>query len=410
MLNFLQKSKLIALVLFVIVVLQSGHAMQTIIPGIGSVLYIPVALGALILFVALYRKQVSKSLLVLFAFVLMIALTSIAYEGVGFSYYLSLFYMIFAAFAISELYPFEKLIKVYLWVMTVTSIVALIGYIMLTILGSLSFLPQMTNHNDIVYQVGIIYNYIPLVPDRNCGMFWEPGLFATHLAFAFLFELITKEKASIFRLILFSACIFTANSSAGFVLWFLCILLIFLRKERKGAYGTIKPVLSFLLICVAIAFVLNFDTILSQTSLGENPYFQKLASENVGDSSRSNAVSHNMEIFMTDPLFGAGYHTVSANMDYVADTSTSTYLMSIFGIFGALYTVFWVYGVATMKRLNFLSKIVVFVIIMLIVNKEPHHQLLFTWILLFYFIKLDSLKPPQSKKVEQELPKETNEI
>ena len=410
MLKFLQKSKLLALVMIVIITLQSGHALQTVITGISSLVYIPAAVGVLIVLVTLHRRVTTKSLLVLFAFVLMLLFTAVAHEGAGSSYYLSMFFMIFAAFAISELYSFEKLIKVYLWVMTITSVIALIGYIALTILGSLSFLPEMTNQNDVIYQVGVIYNYIPLVPDRNCGMFWEPGLFATHLAFAFLFEMVTKEKANIFRLILFSVCIFTANSSAGFVLWFLCVLLFFLRKERKGAYGTIKPVLSFLLVCGAIAFILNFDTILMQTSLGENPYFKKLLAENVGDSSRSNAVSHNLEIFMTDPLFGAGYHTVSSNMEYVADTSTSTYLMSIFGIFGALYTVFWVYGVATMKRLNFLSKIVVFVIIMLIVNKEPHHQLLFTWILLFYFVKLDSLKTPQLKKIEQELPKEKNEI
>ena len=41
----------------------------------------------------------------------------------------------------------------------------------------------------------VVFNYIKKIPERNCGMFWEPGLFATHLAIATVFELMTKEKA-----------------------------------------------------------------------------------------------------------------------------------------------------------------------------------------------------------------------
>jgi len=390
MLKSWQKSKILAILLFIIVTLQSGHALQTVIPGLNVILYFPVALGVIWMVINVQANKMNSASVMMMLLFVMVAFTFVAYKGSNFSYYLSFLCMIVAAYAVAEMYSFEAVVRWYLRVMTVVAAVALVCYYLVTTMNALTFLPTIKNLNGVTYRSAIIFNYIEEIPERNCGMFWEPGLFATHLTLSMMLELMTKKRPNIFRLVIFSVCIFTANSSAGFVLWFLCLLLFFVKKSRQGALGIGKNILSVLLLIGAIFVITNFDEILTRTALGENQYFQKLSSDSVSSSSRNNAVSHNMEIFSKSPILGAGISYVTKHMAYVADTSTSTYLMSVFGILGVLYTVYWIYGILKLKNVNFLSKLIIAVIILIIVNKEPHHQLLFTWVLLFYFVKSDA--------------------
>jgi|GEM_PF-2309017 len=381
----LKKNKLLAVVLLFVVIFQSGHAFQTIYPALMYIPYIPAAIALLIILIDRECHSLSNPQnLALWLFMFMIIATAIVSVESGTNYfYLQIATLILAAYCIVKLYSFKQMAECYLAVMTVVSVAALIGYVLLNNTSYLDFLPKIKSINDMEYGVGVIYNYLTMAPDRNCGMFWEPGLFATHLTIAMMLELITKQRASVLRIILFSICIFTANSSAGFVIWFLCFILIFIRK-RNAIMGPIKTIFSVILLIVAIGVVINFDTILSETALGENEYFQKLYSDSILDSTRSNALGHNLELFATAPIFGVGYVTAMSNIAYVADTSTTTFLMSVFGILGSAYTVFIIYGVFKIKKLNLLSKILVLAIMLIIINKEPHHQILFTWVLIFY--------------------------
>ena len=367
------------------VIFQIGHAFQTIYPALMYIPYIPAVIALVIILIDRECHSLSNPQnLALWLFMFMVLATAIVNVESGTNYsYIQITTLILAAYCIVKLYSFKQMAECYLVVMTVVSVVALIGYVFHNNTSYLDFLPKVESINDMEYGVGVIYNYLTMVPDRNCGMFWEPGLFATHLTIAMMLELITKQRASALRIILFSICIFTANSSAGFVLWFLCLILLFIRK-RNTIIGPIKNIFSVILLIIAIGVVINFDTILSETSLGENEYFQKLYSESILDSTRSNAIGHNLELFATAPIFGVGYVTAMSNIAYVADTSTTTFLMSVFGILGSAYTVFIIYGVFKIKKLNLLSKILVLAIILIIINKEPHHQILFTWVLIFY--------------------------
>ena len=71
----------------------------------------------------------------------------------------------------------------------------------------------------------------------------------------------------------------------------------------------------------------------------------------------------------------------------VANTSTSTFLLSVFGLPALSYTVMWIYAALKLPRVNLFSKIVVLVIVLVVINKEPHDQIMFTWCLLFCLLK-----------------------
>lgn len=380
-----------------IVALFSGHALQTILSFKDYLLFLAGAVAILFLIARkdFWRLDLSKG--ALFIFLGMIVCTFIVSLGSGLWFYLTLAAMLFVAYAVTEFFSFESVVDLYVKVMTVVSIVGLVGYLLLQN-GLLPELPVLTNHNDVEYGAGIIFNYILLTPERNCGMFWEPGLFATHLTIATVFEILRPQKTSFWRILLFSVCIFTANSSAGFVLWFLCLLLLLVKRNNRKL-GLISGIIGILVSGAAIVLILNFDAILSSTALGDNEYFSKLSSDSVEESSRALALAHNWELFAANPFFGAGISTVTDNMAHVADTSTSTYLLSIFGIPAILYTVFLVYGVFKLRGVNIFAKIVVLTIVLIIVNKEPHCQILFTWCLLFYLLK--QAKRPKVDKQEE---------
>ena len=385
----LASNKFIILILTIAVVLGSGHALQTIIPM--SILNIIFAIISIIPIVfTIYKSNWGDHLIAFIIFLVMIAFQIVLGFGSSILNYLSQMCIIFVAMGVVVLYSFESVVKYYLKIMTFVTAVSIIGYILANT-GNILQLPIMTNVNDVKYGVGVIFNYIIGIPERNCGMFWEPGLFATYLVIAIVFELCFKnEKVSKPRIVLFVVGLITANSSAGFVLLFLCLILALFKSNDKSK-GIGGVLVSFIVLLCGILVLSNADYIIENTFLNESEYFIKLLSSNVEDSSRINAIIHNLEILFEHPL-GAGISYVSANMRYTADTSTSTYILSIYGWLGVFYTVYWVYSIFKIKNLNFFSKIALLAIFLIILNKEPHHTLVFTWCLLFFLLKHNSKK------------------
>lgn len=378
-------NKLLALFAVLTLILCSGHAFQTIFP---SVTYLVIPLAAIVLMfelVDLHHMRVDTLRGAVLLFAVMILCTMFTDLGAGAVFYLTLLCNIIAAYGICRWYSFKDLSDWYLKIMTVVTVVGVIGYIVLQTTSWLEILPAVDNINDMEYRIAGIYNYLTQVPDRNCGMFWEPGLFATHLTIAMVMEIFVQKKTSVWRMILFSIGIFTANSSAGFVLWFLCMMLLFVKNANKQ--NVVSSVIALFIMCVGIIVILNFDNILQLTGLGENEYFAKLSSDSVEESSRMKAIEHNLKSFLSAPFFGVGIITATEQMDYVADTSTSTYLMSVFGIMGIAYTIYWIMGVTKLRRINPMAKLLILTIALIIVNKEPHHQLLMSWCLLFYLLR-----------------------
>ena len=388
-------SKLVAIAIIILVALYSGHALQTILTSPEQPLLVAtvICVGVLLTRPNIFRIDAPKG--TLYIFVLMILFTFLTVLGGNLWFYIMLLCTIVIAYTVTECFSFESAVDCYLKVMTAVSVVSLVGYVLLNFTGLLNSLPIMENRNDVQYGVGVIFNYIVDTPDRNCGMFWEPGLFATHLSIATVFEMLRPRRTNIWRIILFSASLFTANSSAGFVLWFLCMLL-FVVKNRKQKTGVLLGAVYCVLIGAALVFVMNFDKVLSMTSLGGNEYLSKLSTDSLMDSSRLNAITHNLSIFASSPVFGAGILSVTENMAYVADTSTSTYLLSIFGIPAIAYTFYWIKGAFNLKDVNFFVKLLVAIIALIIVNKEPHHLNLFSWCILFYLQKTSSSFVKQS--------------
>ena len=390
-------NKIIIIFVAITMIFCSGHAWYTVRPSVFGLIY-PLLLIFIIPVYNKFAKPINLHMAALLTMLLMIFSTFITGFGASLSYYLPIFCTIICAFGITLNYSFEKFVDIYLKVMTVVTVIGVIGYYLVMFTPLLQFLPEFTNVNDVVYKMGFIYNYIVEVPDRNCAMFWEPGLFATYLIISIVFESIFKKgKTNILRIVIFSIGIITANSSAGFLLLFLSLWMLATKKQSAGTISfSYKMVFSTVFFMAGLVVLINFEDIITSTSLADNEYFNKLLLDNVAESSRNKAILHNLEIFASAPIFGAGAAAVFNNIEHVADTSTSTFILSMFGIMGAFYTVFWLWGIFRQREINLITKLILATIIIIIINKEPHLQMLFTWCLFFYLLKDNNTEENQT--------------
>ena len=378
--RFIIKTKSIPILFWIIIVyLFSGSPYTTINTEISmSVVALAVVVFPYILFV---KKRQTNGLLLLIVLVAIMILFPMIWhsEFQSRAYWRVLAIAVLASYLVKK-YELNNIIRVFLKVMVIVSVVSLIGYILLNCTSLLNNLPTVKNVNGVEYGIGILFNYIKVYPERNCGIFWEPGIFASYLTLAIVFESITKPKSiSWFRILLFVVTIITTTSSAGYALLILTIGVVMLRDSRLSGY---KKIFAMCIIIVIGVIVLNLDSIILNTTLSNNEYLIKLTSTRLSESSRVTAIFHNLSIFRKNPLFGAGINSVLSQMSSWADISTTTYMLSIFGIMGLFYTIFIVWGIFSQKHINDFVKLLMFFILVSIVNKEPHINILFTWIII----------------------------
>lgn len=381
-------NKPLAVVLFVITVLCSGYALSTVY----SAVRYAVVLSALLLFPAVYsyllkNKKMDDITVVLLLSIAMTLMTMFATMGSGIITYILLLCVLITSFGICITYSFDVFIEFFLKVMTVCSVIGIVCHILTVFTPWENLMPRFVNANGAVYRgIGVFFT-IEMITERNCGMFWEPGLFATFLIYAIVFEILFKTQPySKKRLVLYSVALLTTTSSAGYVLLAFCgILWLSSEFHKKNNYRA-KVYLLFGLAGMFFLLLLS-NVIIANTSLKNNEYINKLLLENIFESSRVMAIGHNIRIFFEHPLLGAGFETALENTQFVSDTSTSTYVMSVFGILGVLYTVWWAIAIFRIKGTSLLTRGILFVIVMCIVNKEPHLFNLFSWIVLFYLLR-----------------------
>ena len=309
-------------------------------------------------------------------------------------FYLRFLSIVFISYYLAWTYSFAQITKCFKNIMLFITIVSLVGYFLVNNTTILDNLPTLMNSNEVEYKIGLIFNYIPSIPERNCGAFWEPGIFASYLIFAIIFEILYRpqnvsdnNKKNI-RLCVFFLGLLTANSSAGFFLGFMCLLLVFFDKMTLDRNSiSFSHIIYFLLLALGLLIIANLDAIILNSPLAENQYILKLLSSNVETSARVTVVPHNLEMFFNNFWTGAGIVAVSESIIQHADISTPTYALSLFGILGISYVLCIFLGIFKQKNINIFSKLIIFVVFLAILSKEPHLCTLFIWILIFGMVK-----------------------
>ena len=298
---------------------------------------------------------------------------------------------------------FSYFIRYYLKSMRLIVIVSLIGHFLINIIKIPIYLPTFTNINDVEYYNGIIYFAIKSFGvynnsgmNRNIGCFWEPGLFATFILIAIIFELVIKKNTSKTNLLIFFLGLLSTYSTFAYLM-LVPITFIVLFSRMKGLKVFILFLLS--LIFVAVAYI-NYDLITKTLYALRPDTFGKLIEESVSVTDRIESPLTNLKIFLDHPIFGAGIgntENIFSILTYGAQTSTSTYFLAAFGIFGFLHLLFFSYGILKYSPLNLYTRTIILIVFLTQINKEPHIYFSLTFIIMFYFLKQASLTKKQQK-------------
>lgn len=386
------RSRAFALLCSLAIISTSGYALSTVYSyGV----YVRIAFAYVFLFpiIIQIRRGIDRLFVAFLLCAVMVVVTFLAAGDRAIGMYVSFLATIIFALGVVIVYEFQDFLTIYLRSMTIVSAVSLIGHYLVNAGQGILSLPTVYNINLIPYAVGGIFFYIVSIPSRNIGIFWEPGLFASFLILALVFELhYRKGRPRIVNIVLYVAAVVTTQSSAGYGLLLFVFSIVLIRASIFIKDTGLRIVVRVSVIALSIALLLHYPTVFELVGVADNPTIQRLAGESLAGQSRLLAVGHNLNMFLRNPIFGNGFAESYSHILYVADTSTSTFMLSVFGILGIQYTLYWIYGVVKGKGRDMPVSIMVALVILLIVNKEPHHNLVASWCLMFYFIK-DTMRP-----------------
>lgn len=296
------------------------------------------------------------------------------------------------SFSFTILFDFQTFKKYFVIVAEIVCIYSLILYAIDLCNGSgiyTSRFSNVVNHslNNFLYIHFSMLNEV----HRNCGPFWEPGLFATYCLVAIVFTITDgSKKANYFALILFIVATITTFSTAGILLLLLLIPVFFYEKIGKDS-GTISLVI-FLAILSGVV-VLSITGILDSI-----PFFSKLSFSNLSKASsfgtRIASISLDLKIFSQRPIFGAGpnyfddlYSELAKGM-VDAQTSTIFWFAGSFGIIGFFITLIPYCSIMFSKNIkSSISGVLLSLIYSICLLKEPHYSFAISWIISFYIVK-----------------------
>lgn len=395
--------KLIRIFLFLLislaVIYNSGYALITLEENIAIMLIVPAtfATSCFLIFKVGFRGfSIDASLVVLFI-MLSGLLLSLIYNS-DFSVinsYLRFIFVISLGYTISQLVKFETFINIFTNIIKLVSLVSLIFYIGINFLNINLPLSTITNTNGVNYLNGYIYFIMEHVPERNTGIFWEPGIFSSFIIISLVLEISFKKKINKKNVLLFALTLLTTLSTAGY---FLLALVAWLMLNRKYKQEFSIPINTFILILMVLIFV-KAEEILKYLS-GVFPYLlEKVVDSSNSVLTRVSGPKIDFDIFMNSPLFGVGFRGYQidwANLSFQtgvsAQTSTLTYFIATLGILGFIYLSAWVIGILKISEINIISRVIILFIFVIILTKEPHQHNVAMYIFMFYFLNLGKKK------------------
>ena len=306
--------------------------------------------------------------------------------------YLQFAFVVVLSMLITQRFSADEMIEQLIKCIRLLAVIAVAMWVVTEIFRITLPLPEIRNYNNVWYQTAIIWNryrYGAVYSSRICGPFWEPGLFSTYLCAAMMLEILITKFYSKRDMILFSIAILLTQSAAGYAIFCLVLLIRVLHYNGKW-----RNVLVLLLIVASIVCLVLSNNIYEMMIQSSIPVLQKFDFADGSGTSRLDSIRANIALLKKRPLFG--YGLAEANIEYAkqvmfskdhSQTSTSGLYMAAFGVPGIVYTVGFItpfIHAIRKKSLSIWEGILAVLIIMAIINKEPHTFFLTTYIAWFY--------------------------
>ena len=273
--------------------------------------YIPLLLPFAIYYLVKYNK--AKTINAILSFVFLMGVFALIHYTLGHftivglsAFILSMMTLFAVSYVIRDQFvsTFIKVIKFISSIsLIIWTLVVLFPFLhnILTNIGN--SLPQMLSNewinNTSNPGVSLYIYYLPTSIDtfytsfiRNCGPFYEPGLFASYLVLALVFNMIRLQKLFHKENIVFILCLLSTCSSAGYIS--LILIILFSTTYQQKWY---TKVLSYIIIILCLPSVMGLDFMTEKILVN-------LESASTSSSSRFGAVLYHYEKVLESPWVG----------------------------------------------------------------------------------------------------------
>lgn len=297
------------------------------------------------------------------------------------------------AFLVCKSISYNDFIIYFENVILVFATVSLIGYFT----DFFGFLPSRNIEGTFSYRTYYIYNVLLTNTERNCGFFWEPGMYQGILISAIVLLILNKEKFQFayLRIILLVATVISTYSTTGYALLLAVVVLFFLHsiesKSRLLANVLIWVMVIILLLASNTGLIMDWFVTYMPSVVTD-----KIVNRDVSYNTRMFSMVYDFILAFRYPL-GVGRLQLSRLVNEVAmemgtliaaRTNTIGTAFVHFGLVGGvIYLYIWIKGIFGRKG-SFAEKLLVFVIFMTIINTEPHMYTLLFNIFAFYWYRM----------------------
>jgi O-antigen/teichoic acid export membrane protein len=327
------------------------------------------------------------------------------HETASFMSYVHFGFLVLSAFFLCRIFDIKRFVQYWGNILFALSALSLFIYFIYLFSGMNFGNFTFSNGKAASYSSYLYLFFQNINSKRIQGFFWEPGLFASFLILTILLELSFFKEVKWFHFSVFSSCLVLTLSTAGYFLYLLVLLLLF---NKLIASKKIKIGINVFFGLSLLVVVLFYKEVFGILGNYFPSLFGKISDVGTSLTTRLESPLFDLKIFLQNIFLGSGIQ--GANADYQllvsqssiaasvdSQTSTSAFYLAAFGLFGGFYTLAFFTPLFD-KKLSLSSKIIIPIAFFLIINKEPHTQIMFSWFFAFAFVKEAFDDPVLAKK------------
>jgi len=294
------------------------------------------------------------------------------------------------AFAFTSIVKFSYFVKMYRIIFPILCAISLIVFsVSLFSTSNFSLFRFETSANYTYNNFYLLCFQITRNQKRNCGIFWEPGLFAIFVNIAFIFEFIDikRKKPKVVSCALYLLTLISTFSTAGYIIFVVVFIYCFHKVTKTKKIELKFVLLSFLPLILVIALFFIIPSLRTKIIEQTQSYFSRLYGPIV-----------NFHVFKKGKIFGVGlleeqnfFNSMLVELKLTdkidAQTSSMGVYVSSFGIFGILIYLLPLIYLGLSKKIDKFDKVLLMIVFFLFTNVEPLVNNLFFFILIFYFAR-----------------------